>query len=226
MVFYSILWFPFQHLVYISFSSLYFIAFLPSMYSTPFTPGLCSTHSWSLFHSLLVSVPLTPGLCSTHSWSLFHSLLVSVPLTPGLCSTHSWSLFHSLLVSVPLTPGLCSTHSWSLFHSLLVSVPLTPGLCFTHSWSLFHSLLVSVPLTPGLCSTHSWSLFHSRFPGADWVFVATLHASNERGIQSFPLAAVDTSYAKYIKVNSIYYVLYIYRISSNRTLPRIKPGLV
>ena len=42
-----------------------------------------------------------------------------------------------------------------------------------------------------------------RFPTEDWRFLGTLHASNEREVQSFPLSADESSYAKYIRVDMV-----------------------
>ena len=42
-----------------------------------------------------------------------------------------------------------------------------------------------------------------RFPSDEWRLLGTMHASNEREIQSFPLAADESSYAKYVRVDLV-----------------------
>lgn len=42
-----------------------------------------------------------------------------------------------------------------------------------------------------------------RYPSDDWRFLGTMIASNEREVQSFPLAADESSYAKYVRVDMV-----------------------
>ena len=42
-----------------------------------------------------------------------------------------------------------------------------------------------------------------RFPSDEWRFLGTMIASNEREIQSFPLAVDESNYAKYIRVEMV-----------------------
>lgn len=42
-----------------------------------------------------------------------------------------------------------------------------------------------------------------RWPSDEWRWVGTMHASNEREVQSFPLATDEPNYAKYVRVEML-----------------------
>lgn len=53
---------------------------------------------------------------------------------------------------------------------------------------------------PGTCTA---CCLLCRFPSDEWRSLGTMHASSEREVQSFPLAADESSYAKYVRVDMV-----------------------